>query len=100
MHIISKKALQEFWGKHLRAETSLRNWLEITKQAKWKNFVDVKKDFPHADLAGICTIFNISGNNYRLITKIYYEDKVVLIRFVLTHAEYDKKTYKDDCECE
>ena len=69
------------------------------KKANWENLVDTRADFPHADLAGVCTIFNISGNKYRLITKIYYPNKKVLIRFVLTHAEYDKKIYKNDCEC-
>ncbi|MBX7171254.1 MAG: type II toxin-antitoxin system HigB family toxin [Pyrinomonadaceae bacterium] len=99
MHIISKKALRDFWEKHPNSKTSLQSWYSITKNAEWENLADVRADFPHADLAGICTVFNIAGNNYRLITKIYYEDKVVLIRFVLTHAEYDKKPYKDDCEC-
>lgn len=99
MHIISKRKLKEFWEDYPLAERSLFNWFKIAKKADWKNLVDVRKDFPHADLVGVCTIFNIGGNNFRLITKIYYPNKKVLIRFVLTHAEYDKKTYKNDCEC-
>jgi mRNA interferase HigB len=99
MRIISKKKLREFWEKHPNSEVSLRNWFQTAKNADWENLAEVRKDFPHADLAGVCTIFNIAGNNYRLITKIYYDTKTVLIRFVLTHAEYDKKPYKNDCEC-
>lgn len=99
MHIITKKRLQEFWTEYPDSESSLKTWYNITRKADWKNLAETKKDFSHADLAGVCTIFNISGNRYRLITKIYYPDKVVLIRFVLTHADYDKKTYKNDCEC-
>lgn len=99
MHIITKKRLQEFWEKHPDSEVSLKNWYKVTKKANWENLADTRKDFRHADLAGVCTIFNISGNKYRLITKIFYPNKVVLIRFVLTHAEYDKKIYKNDCEC-
>jgi len=99
MHIISKKKLKEFWEDHPSAEKPLSSWFQIAKKADWTNFVDVRKDFSHADLAGVCTIFNISGNKYRLITKIYYPNKKILIRFVLTHAEYDKKVYKNDCEC-
>ena len=99
MHIISKKKLKEFWEVHPSAEQPLKNWFQITKKANWENLVEVRQDFPHADLAGICTVFNIGGNNFRLITKIYYPNKVVLVRFVLTHAEYDKKIYKNDCEC-
>lgn len=99
MHIITKKCLRDFWKKHPESESLLRTWYKITKKADWKNLVDIRKDFPHADLAGVCTIFNIGGNKYRLITKIYYPNKKVLIRFVMTHAEYNKKTYKNDCEC-
>src|SRR5215203_6644435 len=99
MHIISKKKLKEFWEKHPTAEQPLLNWFQVTKKAVWENLVDVRKDFRHADLAGIWTVFNIGGNNFRLITKIYYPNKIVLIRFVLTHAEYDKKIYTNDCEC-
>ncbi len=99
MHIITKKRLQEFWKEHPLAEKPLINWYRQVKKAKWKNLVEVRADFPHADLVGICTVFNIGGNKYRLITKIYYPAKKVLIRFVLTHREYDDKKFKDDCEC-
>ncbi len=99
MHIITKRALREFWEKHPDAKESLKFWYQTSSKAQWQHLVEVRQDFPHADLAGICTIFNIGGNKYRLITKIYYEDQVILIRFVLTHAEYDKKIYKNDCEC-
>lgn len=99
MHIITKKTLIEFCLKYPQAKEPLLSWYKLTKKADWKNLVEVRKDFPHADLAGVCTIFNIGGNKFRLITKIYYPNKKVLIRFVMTHAEYNKKTYKNDCEC-
>jgi mRNA interferase HigB len=99
MRVLTKRPIREFWEKYPDAETALLNWYKITKKADWTNLVDVRKDFPHADLAGVCTIFNIGGNKYRLITKIYYPSKKVLIRFVLTHAEYDKRVYENDCEC-
>jgi mRNA interferase HigB len=98
MRIISKKALREFWEENPAAKTPLMSWYQVAKKADWENLVKVRNDFPHADLAVICTIFNIGGNKFRLITKIYYPGKKILIRFVLTHAEYDKKGYKDDCE--
>ena len=77
----------------------MKSWYKTTKKANWENLADTRADFPYADLAGVCTIFNISGNKNRLITKIYYPNKKVQIRFVLTHAEYDRKIYRDDCEC-
>ncbi len=98
MRVITKKRLQEFWEKHPDSKEPLLSWYKIAKKSVWKNLVEVRKDFSHADLAGVCTVFNIGGNKYRLITKIYYPGKKILIRFVLTHAEYDKKSYKNDCE--
>lgn len=98
MHIISKKRLQEFWVKYPDAEKPLMHWYRITKKADWKNLADVKNDFRHADSAGVCTIFNIGGKDFRVVTKIFYPNKKVLIRFVMTHAEYNKKGYKNDCE--
>ncbi len=99
MHVITLRRLREFWELHPDAEDPLRRWHRIAKQSHWRSLVDARQDFPHADLAGICTIFNIKGNAYRLICKIYYPSQVVLIRFVLSHAEYDRGGWKDDCEC-
>ena len=99
MNVISKKALKAFWNTHPEVETSLANWYRTAKKANWNNLNETRTDFPHADRAGICTIFNIGGNKYRLVTKIFYPSKKVLIRSVLSHAKYDKKPYKDDCEC-
>jgi mRNA interferase HigB len=98
MNIISKVPLVKFWEKHPAAKTALDSWYKISKKARWKNLVDAKNDFPHADLVGVCTIFNIGGNKYRLITKISYRTQKIFIRFVLTHREYDKGIYKKDCE--
>lgn len=77
----------------------MRRWYKIAAKAQWQNLTDTRRDFPHADLAGVCTIFNIKGNDYRLISKLYYRSQTALIRFVLTHAEYDKGGWKNDCEC-
>jgi mRNA interferase HigB len=99
MHIITLRRLREFWERHRDAEESLRRWHKIAEKADWGSLADARRDFPHADLAGVCTIFNIKGNTYRLISKIYYPSGVLLIRFVLTHDEYDKGRWKDDCEC-
>ncbi|HEX8265192.1 MAG TPA: type II toxin-antitoxin system HigB family toxin [Pyrinomonadaceae bacterium] len=99
MHIISLRKLKEFWRRHPDAENPLRRWYKIAKKAKWQSLADNRNDFPHADLVGVCTIFNIKGNSYRLVTKIYYDSQLVLTRFVMTHAEYDKGEWTDDCEC-
>lgn len=101
MRVISVKALKEFWAKHPEAETSLRYWYKITSNSQWKHIEDVRQTFPHADLVGQLTVFNIGGNHYRLITKIVFSigensSGKVYIRSVLTHAEYDKGNWKKD----
>jgi mRNA interferase HigB len=99
VHIISIKRLRAFWDKHPDTETPLRNWYRITEKANWQNLAETRVDFPHADPYDECAIFNIAGNKYRLITKIYYQQQTVLIRFVLTHAEYGREGWKNDCHC-
>jgi len=99
MRILTKKRLREFWEMHSGPEEPLRHWYQVAKGANWKNLAETRQDFPHADLVGVCTIFNIGGNNFRLITKISYRTKKVFVRFTFTHSEYNKGTYKNDCEC-
>lgn len=97
MHVISRKRLKEFWGSYLDAQTALAEWFRVTSKATWHSLAEVRRVYPHADPVGDCTVFNIRGNRYRLVTKIYYEHQTVLVRKVLTHAEYDEGKWKDDC---
>ncbi len=97
MHIISKRPLREFWENHPDARQPLEDWWKITDHADWKNLAETRADFPHADPVGSCTVFNIGGNKYRLITKINYRSKIVYVRSVLTHSEYDREGWKNDC---
>ncbi|MEH1787487.1 MAG: type II toxin-antitoxin system HigB family toxin [Nostoc sp.] len=96
MHIITRLRLTEFWQKHPNAQTSLRLWYKITSLAQWQNFVELRQVFPSADQVGNFTVFNIGGNNYRLITLVDYKYEKIFIRYVLTHAEYDKEDWKND----
>ena len=91
MHIISRKPLREFSKKHPQAKPPLDAWFAEVSQAEWGNFADVKASYGSADVvAGNRVIFNIGGNKYRLVVKIAYKCQKVFIRFVGTHAEYDK----------
>jgi len=98
VRIISKKRLREFWEKHPDARARLEDWYTITRKANWRHLADVRATFRHADPVGTCTVFNIKGNEYRLITRISYTRQRVYVRYVLTHAEYDKGKWKDDCK--
>ena len=81
----------KFWEKHSACEQQLKAWYQETSSADWKTPNEIKKEYPSASfLTENRIVFNIKGNNYRLIVKINYEYKMIWIRFVGTHAEYDK----------
>lgn len=86
-----------FAKKHPSAAEPLDNWYRRTKRADWKNIAETRIDYPHADLFGDCIIFNIGGNKYRLIVKIKFQKRTAYVRFVLTHREYEKGEWKNDC---
>lgn len=91
MRIISRKILREFWGKHGDCQEQLKAWYKEAEEATWKNHNDLKKEYPSASiLEDTRIVFNIKGNRYRLIVKINYKYQILWIRFIGTHAEYDK----------
>ena len=90
MRIIAKKTLVAFYKKHQDAETALEEWYEKTVNADWNNFAQIKQTFNSADSVGNNrVVFNIKGNQYRLITLVLFKIKMVYIRFIGTHKEYE-----------
>ena len=80
-----------FWEKHKDAEIPLRVWFKKVEQAKWRSINDLRKDFPSADYLGdYRVVFDIKGNRYRIIVLVFFDGQKVYLRFVGTHAEYDK----------
>jgi len=91
VRVISKKTLREFWAKHSDSEQQLKSWFQETNSVIWKSPNQIKKEYPNASfLDENRVVFNIKGNKYRLIVKINYKYCIVWVRFVGTHAEYDK----------
>lgn len=91
MRVIAKRTLRGFWKKHGDCEEPLKSWYHEAEHANWKSPNDIKKHYPSASIiADNRVVFNIKGNNYRLIVKINYDYGIIWIRFVGTHAEYDK----------
>lgn len=91
MRIISKSTLVEYFTKVPQSKTALEEWYERTKKAEWNCFADIKETFNSVDYVGNQRyVFNIKGNDFRLIVIIQFTPHTVYIRFVGTHAEYDK----------
>ena len=91
MRVIAKKILREFWEIHSDCEQQLKSWYQEADKATWKNHNELKVDFPSASILNdnrVC--FNIKVNNYRLIVRINFNYQMMWIRFIGTHAEYDK----------
>ena len=97
VNVVSRTALKSFANAHNFAAEPLDNWYRRARKAKWKNLAEVRLDYPHADLVGKCTVFNIGGNKFRLITKISYVGQAIYIKRVLTHREYSTGEWKNDC---
>jgi mRNA interferase HigB len=90
MVIITKGAIHEFSKKQARSTQPLNDWFNKTQEADWRNSQDVKSTFNSVDSIGNDRfVFNIGGNNYRLIAMIHFTIRTVYIRAILTHSEYD-----------
>ena len=91
MRVIALRTLRAFWRQHSDAEQPLKAWYAEVSQAEWETPQDILQHYSFADiLPGNRAVFNIKGNTYRLVVQIHYNTRVVYIRFVGTHAEYDK----------
>lgn len=100
MRAISRRMLREFWQKHAAAETPFSAWFKAVERADWSNITEVRRTFPHADAVkvssgSVMAVFNVGGNNYRVITRIIYEHRRLYVKRVMTHNEYSKDRWKD-----
>ncbi|MCI0659876.1 MAG: type II toxin-antitoxin system HigB family toxin [Acidobacteria bacterium] len=99
LRIITKRKLRQFWEKNPDAKEDLNDWYNRVRKADWKSRTDLQADYPKADLVGDCYVFNIRGNRFRLITRVRFRTHCVYTLHVLTHKEYDREGWKDDCNC-
>ncbi|SIO30697.1 mRNA interferase HigB [Singulisphaera sp. GP187] len=96
MHVVSRKKLKEFAKAYPASETALESWYRLVKNARWSSFADVRSDYPSVDQVGSLAVFNIGGNKFRLIAVVMIKAGKVYIRAILTHAEYDRGSWKGD----
>lgn len=91
MRIIARRTLRAYWHQHTDPEQPLRAWYAEAKRADWKSPADIKARYASASIiANKRVVFNMGGNKYRLVVAIRYDLGIIYIRFVGTHAQYDK----------
>ncbi|MGH9687129.1 MAG: type II toxin-antitoxin system HigB family toxin [Candidatus Acidiferrales bacterium] len=94
MRIISRKAIKDAAAKHPEWSASLNAWYKVTKSADWNNFAEVRNSWKRSDVVGRYVVFDISHNRCRLIATVKYKWKMVYVRHVVSHAEYDEKEWQ------
>lgn len=93
MRVIAKGTIRDFWcvRNYKDSEQPLRAWYQEARRADWNNYNEIKAQYRTASLIkGNRVVFNIAGNKYRLVVRINYKLKIVYIRFIGTHSDYDK----------
>lgn len=91
MRIISRRLLREFWEKHPDSTIALQAWFHDVKRATWSSPAEVKDIYHNASiLANNRIVFNIKGNRYRIVVAVSYPHSIIYIRFIGTHADYDR----------
>ena len=94
MNVVSRRTIKEFAAAHADAAKELDHWFAISRKAAWQNFLEVKHDFPDADQYKSLLIFDVRHNTYRLIAKVDYRAKLLMVKAFLTHREYDREDWK------
>ena len=96
MVIIAKRTINQFIENHPKSANAMIEWYLKAKESEWANFADVKKVFGPTDSVGNgLYVFNVGGRKYRLIARIIFKVRTVFIRFIGTHAGYDKVKLSD-----
>jgi mRNA interferase HigB len=91
MRVIARNVLVGFWGKHPEAKISLERWYGLARAANWKSTDDVQKAAPKAKVLNRERVrFEIAGGNYRLVAAFDFRRQIAFVKFVGTHAEYDR----------
>lgn len=94
MRVIGRDKLLKFSKKHNQVKSALNSWFEEAERANWQKPQDIKEQYRSAEfLSDNRVIFNIKGNHYRLVVKARYQNGIVVIEWVGTHAEYDRQRF-------
>ena len=94
MRVISRRAIRTFSERYADALSPLTHWANAVEATNWRTPSDVRGTFNTADFVGELTVFDVGGNKYRVITFIHYRRRVVYIKAVLTHEQYNKGAWR------
>lgn len=94
MRIISKKPIRDFWGHHPESKSMLEEWFKKATHCQATSFPALHQTFSSADYVDGFTIFDVSGNRYRIAAVIHYDKQRIYIRHVMTHTEYDRNHWR------
>ncbi len=94
MRVVSKKKVLDFIGRYPESATSLESWYRVVSKTTFTTFPELRLTFPSADQVADLTVFDISGNKFRLIAAIHYNRQILYIREILTHVEYGKNKWR------
>lgn len=101
MRIIAEGTVRQWAEDHARPASSLRQWVKLVRAAQWNSFTALRRGFPSADLVIVrsgrkVVVFNIGGNDFRLLCAVHFNTGMVFALRFLTHAEYSKDHWKDE----
>ena len=96
MHLIAIRNLRADASRYPDTQTVIEEWYKVVKSVSWQNLEEVRQVYRDAEAVGNFTVFNIKGNRYRLIVDINYVNQTIYYKYFLTHAEYDKDSWKND----
>lgn len=93
MNVLNRKALRQLMVRHAESASAIESWWKVAKAARWSHIVSCRTTFASADQVGRCLIFDILGNNYRLITVVSWRNQRIYIKALLTHREYERNIW-------
>jgi len=101
VRIIAEGTVRQWAGDHARAAVSLRQWVKVVRPVRWRSFAELRQTFPSADLVSVksgrkVAVFNVGGNEFRLICAVHFNTGMVFALRFLSHAEYSKDNWKDE----
>ena len=101
MRIIAEGTIRQWASNHARAASSLRQWVKVVRAVRWDSFAEMRRTFPAADQVTVksgrkVVVFNVGGNEFRLVCAVHFNTEMVFAMRFMTHAEYSKDNWKNE----